>query len=93
MSEQIAVRLSDELAESLEDLVGSGRFATKADAVREALDGLIERERRQRIGELIAEGYRRVPQADADLDAASAAATAATLRALEREEREAGLEW
>ena len=40
MSEQIAVRIPDELSESLEDLVASGRFETKAEAVRTALGSL-----------------------------------------------------
>jgi Arc/MetJ-type ribon-helix-helix transcriptional regulator len=93
MSEQIAVRIPSELAEALEELVETGRFETKADAVRTALETLVEADRRQRLGELIAEGYRRVPQADADLEGLSAAATAHALRALEAEESEAGLEW
>jgi Arc/MetJ-type ribon-helix-helix transcriptional regulator len=53
MSEQISIRISDELAASLEDLVGTGRFDTKADAVRSALETLIDAERRRRVGELI----------------------------------------
>lgn len=74
MSEQIAVRIPDELAESLEGLVASGRFETKAEAIRSALETLVDVERRRRIGELIAEGYRRIPQGDDDLEAATAAA-------------------
>ena len=74
-------------------LVESGRFETKADAVRTALEILIDADRRRRVGELIAEGYRRIPQADARLEADSASATALALRALEAEESEAGLEW
>jgi Arc/MetJ-type ribon-helix-helix transcriptional regulator len=90
MSEQIAVRIPDELALSLEELVAHGRFETKAEAVRTALEILIESERRRRAGELIAEGYRRIPQGDAETVASSARQT---LRALEAEERELGLEW
>jgi Arc/MetJ-type ribon-helix-helix transcriptional regulator len=74
MSEQIAVRIPDSLAESLEELVESGRFETKADAVRTALEALIDAERRRRIGEVIAEGYRRIPQGDDDVRAATRAA-------------------
>jgi Arc/MetJ-type ribon-helix-helix transcriptional regulator len=63
MSEQIAVRLPDELAASLERLVGpEGPYVTKADAVRTAIEELVDREERRRIGEAIAEGYRRMPQ-------------------------------
>jgi Arc/MetJ-type ribon-helix-helix transcriptional regulator len=92
MSEQIAIRIPDELAESLEDLVASGRFETKAEAVRTALEALLEAERRRRLGDLIADGYRRMPQRDEedlDLDVA----TNRTLAGLEAEEDEAGLEW
>jgi Arc/MetJ-type ribon-helix-helix transcriptional regulator len=93
MTDQIAVRIPDELAEALEMLVESGRFETKAEAVRTALEILIDADRRRRVGELIADGYRRIPQADAGLEADSASATALALRALEAEESEAGLEW
>ena len=74
MSEQIAVRIPDALAQSLGELVASGRFDTRADAVRSAIEALVEGERKRRIGELIAEGYRRVPQEDDELDAATATA-------------------
>jgi len=74
MSEQIAVRIPDELAESLEDLVVAGRFETKAEAVRSALKVLVESERRRRIGELISEGYRQLPQDDDEVGAATRAA-------------------
>jgi Arc/MetJ-type ribon-helix-helix transcriptional regulator len=74
MSQQIAVRIPDEMAESLEDLVERGVFKTKADAIRSGLERLIEAERRRRVGELIADGYRRVPQDDGDVQAATRAA-------------------
>jgi Arc/MetJ-type ribon-helix-helix transcriptional regulator len=74
MSEQIAVRLPDDLAESLDELVETGRFETKADAVRAALAELVEVERRRRVGELIVEGYRRLPQDDDEVRAATRAA-------------------
>jgi Arc/MetJ-type ribon-helix-helix transcriptional regulator len=81
MSEQIAVRIPDILAESLEDLVTRGRFETKAEAVRAALEALVDEERRRRVGELIADGYRRIPQDDDDVDAARLAA----IRSIEEE--------
>jgi Arc/MetJ-type ribon-helix-helix transcriptional regulator len=74
MSEQIAIRIPDDLAASLEDLVETGRFETKADAVRTALEVLIDAERRRRIGQAIANGYRRVPQDDDEVHAATRAA-------------------
>jgi Arc/MetJ-type ribon-helix-helix transcriptional regulator len=74
MSEQIAVRILDALAESLQELVTSGRFETKAEAVRTALEVLVEAERRGRAGALIADAYRRVPQGDQEVEAATRAA-------------------
>jgi Arc/MetJ-type ribon-helix-helix transcriptional regulator len=74
MSEQITIRIPDGLAESLEELVGTGRFETKADAVRTALEALVDADRRRRVGELIAEGYLRVPQDDDEVEAATRAA-------------------
>lgn len=81
MSEQIAVRIPDVLAESLEDLVTNGRFETRAEAVRAALEALVESERRRRVGELIADGYRRLPQDDDEVEAARLAA----IRSIEEE--------
>ena len=74
MSEQIAVRIPDALAESLEELVTSGRFETKAEAVRTALEVFVEAERRGRVGALIADAYRRAPQGDLEVEAATRAA-------------------
>lgn len=74
MSIQIAVRLPNDLVGALDELIRDGRFETRADAVRSALVTLVDRERRQRVGEEIAEGYRRIPQTDAELDAATEAA-------------------
>jgi len=81
MSEQIAVRIPDRLAADLEAMVESGRFATKAEAVRYAIETVIDEERRRRIGEQIVEGYRRIPQTDEDV----AAATEAAIRSIEEE--------
>jgi Arc/MetJ-type ribon-helix-helix transcriptional regulator len=74
MSEQIAIRIPETLATGLDSLVSSGRFETKADAVRTALEALIDTERRAEVGRQIVEGYRRVPQDEADVVAASQAA-------------------
>jgi Arc/MetJ-type ribon-helix-helix transcriptional regulator len=75
MSVQIAIRIPDVLAGQLEDLVASGRFDTKADAVRAALEALIDTERRADVGRRIVEGYRKVPQDDVDVTAAAEAAS------------------
>lgn len=81
MSEQIAVRIPSELAEALESLVSEGRYPTKAEAVRTALEAMIDSERRRRVGEQIVQGYRRVPQTDDEIDAA----TRAAIRSIEEE--------
>ena len=81
MSEQIAIRIPDELAESLEELVSEGRFETKAVAIRSALQTLVDQERRRKVGELIADGYRRIPQDADELEAARRAA----IRSIEQE--------
>lgn len=74
MSIQIAIRIPDALARELETLVSSGRFETKADAVRSALEALVDAERRAGVGRQIVEGYQRVPQDDADVASAHEAA-------------------
>ena len=81
MSKQIAVRIPGELAESLEELVSEGKFETKAEAIRSALQTLVDQERRRKVGELIADGYRRIPQDEDELEAARRAA----IRSIEQE--------
>jgi Arc/MetJ-type ribon-helix-helix transcriptional regulator len=74
MSIQIAVRIPDALIGDLDGLVSSGRFETRADAVRAALDAFLDAQRRAEVGRLIVEGYQRVPQDDQDVAAAETAA-------------------
>jgi Arc/MetJ-type ribon-helix-helix transcriptional regulator len=74
MSIQIAIRIPNALAGHLESLVASGRFETKADAVRSALEALVDAERRADVGRRIVEGYQRIPQEDTDVAAAHEAA-------------------
>jgi Arc/MetJ-type ribon-helix-helix transcriptional regulator len=81
MSEQIAIRLPTELARRLDELVATGRFGSKAEAVRSAIQAMIETERRREIGQRIAEGYRRFPQTDEEV----ASATEGALRSIHEE--------
>lgn len=81
MSFQIAVRLPNALTASLDALVATGRFTTRAEAVRHAVETLVETERRSREGQLIADGYRRIPQTDEEV----ATATAAAIRSVHEE--------
>ena len=68
--------MSDELARALDELVASGRFATRAEAVRAAIEGLLDAERRRQIGQRIVEGYTAIPQTDAEVASATQAAIA-----------------
>jgi Arc/MetJ-type ribon-helix-helix transcriptional regulator len=74
MSKQIAVRIPDEMSEELDQLVSAEEFDSVADAIRAALETLILTARRRRIGEAIAEGYRRMPQTDEEIRTARRAA-------------------
>ena len=56
------VRLPDALASELQALVADGTFGSKADAIRSAIEALIDVERRRRVGAAIVEGYRRMPE-------------------------------
>lgn len=76
MTVQLVTRVPDDLAAAIDELVREGVFESRSDAVRAGLGAMIERRRRVAVGRAIADGYRRLPQADDDLtwsDAASAA--------------------
>ena len=64
---QVAVRLNDELLESLDWLVVRCSYENRAEAIRDALEELAKRERSKQIGEQIVEGYRRIPQTPEEL--------------------------
>lgn len=66
MTKQIAVRIQDELAAELQDLVDRGVHETAAEAVRAGLRMVIAEERRRRVDEAIVDGYRRHPPTEAD---------------------------
>ena len=73
---QLVIRVPDDVAAAVDDLVREGVFESRSDAVRAGLAGVIEHRRRIAVGEAIADGYRRIPQDADDLswsDAASAA--------------------
>jgi Arc/MetJ-type ribon-helix-helix transcriptional regulator len=81
MSKQIEVRIPNALAKALDDLVSEGMFETRAQAIRAALQTLVDQERRRRMGELIADGYRRIPQDEDEVEPARRAA----IRSIEQE--------
>ncbi|PZS16876.1 MAG: hypothetical protein DLM54_10565 [Acidimicrobiales bacterium] len=70
---QLVTRVSEQLLAEVDALVNAGAVASRSDAVRTALSALVDRRRRDRIGTAIAEGYRRMPQTDREVDWADAA--------------------
>lgn len=69
---QVAVQIVGTDVARLDELVAQGRFASRAEALREGLAALLQGESRRRIGEAIADGYRRHPQTEEDEVAAEA---------------------
>ena len=64
---QIITRVDDQLMAQLDAIVASGETESRSDAVRRALEAMIDERRRRLVGEAIAEGYRRVPETDEEL--------------------------
>ena len=64
---QLITRVDDELVAQLDAIVASGEAESRSDAVRRALETMIDQRRRRLVGEAIAEGYRRVPETDEEL--------------------------
>lgn len=89
------VQLSEELIEAL-DRAAAQRGASRSALIRSLLwDGLRDDAERA-LGERIAAGYRRIPQAEADewgdLDAAADRSNLETLRRLDAEEHASGVD-
>ena len=61
---QWVVRIHDEMARAVDALVDEGAVASRSEAVREALDAMLDRSRRERLAAEIVRGYRESPQAD-----------------------------
>jgi len=64
---QLVTRVGDRLAHEIDELVAEGVVASRSEAVRVALEALLERHRRRKTGLAIVAGYRRIPQTDADV--------------------------
>lgn len=60
-------RVDDELVEQLDELVKSGEAKSRSDAVRRAVEEMIDQRRRRRVGEEIAAAYRRIPETEEEL--------------------------
>ncbi len=64
---QFVTRLDDDLATAVDELVEEGVVASRSDAVRRALAELVDRRRRERIGQAIVDGYTRMPQTEEEV--------------------------
>jgi metal-responsive CopG/Arc/MetJ family transcriptional regulator len=64
---QLVTRLDDALLAEVDALVADGVAATRSDAVRIALERLVDAHRRRQIGAAIVDGYRRKPQTEDEL--------------------------
>lgn len=60
-TEQIAVRLPTWLLSNIDELVGSGVYASRAALARTGIEELVARERARLVDLVIVEGYRRHP--------------------------------
>lgn len=60
-TEQIAIRLSTEQLDELDELVASGAYESRAAAVRAGIEAIAAIERRRRVDQAIVEGYQRTP--------------------------------
>ncbi|MGH9291632.1 MAG: ribbon-helix-helix domain-containing protein [Acidimicrobiales bacterium] len=64
---QLVTRVDDQLLAEVDALVSAGTAATRSDAVRLGLQALVDRHRRQQIGQAIVDAYRRHPQDEGEL--------------------------
>jgi Arc/MetJ-type ribon-helix-helix transcriptional regulator len=64
---QIVIRVSNDLVAAIDELIDSGEYATRSDVVRVAIERLSDRHRRDEIGRQIIEGYRRIPETEAEI--------------------------
>lgn len=71
-TEQIAVRVPEELLAVLDDLVRRGVYGSRAAAVRAGIDAVLELDRRQVTDRAVVEGYRRMPSTGPERAAALA---------------------
>ncbi len=71
-TQQIAVRLPEELLDELDALVASGVYESRAAAVRAGVEAITALERRLQTDRAIVAGYRRTPPTAAEHDASVA---------------------
>jgi Arc/MetJ-type ribon-helix-helix transcriptional regulator len=71
-TEQIAVRLPEELLAELDELVAQGVYESRAAAVRAGIEAVVESERRRKTDRAVVAGYRRAPASEAEHESAVA---------------------
>ncbi len=76
MTTQLAVRIPDALAVTIDAAVATGTFASRTALVVAALERWAKADESRRIGEQIAEGYRKFPQTDEETAGVLAASRA-----------------
>lgn len=73
---QLVTRLDDALVAEIDGLVADGVVASRSEAVRLALERLVDQHRRRLIGSQIVDAYRRDPQSETELGGLDAATRA-----------------
>jgi Arc/MetJ-type ribon-helix-helix transcriptional regulator len=66
MSTQLAVKLSESMVVEIDRLIKDGHFANRTDAVRAALDRMLEEIREEQVTAAIVKGYQRIPPDESD---------------------------
>lgn len=64
---QLVTRVDDRLVNELDELVAQGVVESRSEAVRVALNALIDQHKRGRVGPQIVEAYRRLPQSEVEV--------------------------
>lgn len=86
---QFVARLDEDLADAIDALVADCVFESRSDAVRHGLEAVIDAHRSIKVGEAINDGYRRLPETEAELTLAAAIANL-IIAAEPREEWDSG---
>lgn len=72
----VAIRLPDDTIEKIDRLVHPGGYATRTEAIRRAIDALLDAHERSAIDREIVDAYTRQSQSDEEVAIAAAAAHA-----------------
>ncbi|GMQ92600.1 MAG: hypothetical protein BMS9Abin12_0076 [Acidimicrobiia bacterium] len=73
---QFVTRVDDRLVSLVDELIADGVVESRSDAVRKGLRTLIDNHVRQHTADAIVDGYKRVPQSEAEIGWADSATIA-----------------